>query len=188
MKQKAIIITAPSGAGKTTLVKKLLEAREDLSFSVSACTRSKRAHEVDGVDYLFLDELAFRAKIKNEEFAEWEEVYDGMFYGTLKSEINRVWESGKAVIFDIDVQGAIHLKQVLGEKALAIFIAPPSIEELERRLNSRGTENEESLHKRLSKSVSELEFQTKMDVIIVNDELDLAFEELNQKVEAFIAS
>lgn len=184
--QKAIIITAPSGAGKTTLVKMLLEKRGDLAFSVSACTRDKRAGEVDGKDYHFLDQREFRRKIRNQEFIEWEEVYDGMFYGTLKSEIERIWESGKAVIFDIDVQGAIHLKKELGEKALSLFIAPPSVEALRERLSKRGTENQETLNKRLSKSVAELEFQNQMDAIVINDDLNLAFQELNDKLSQFL--
>ncbi|MFT5071734.1 MAG: guanylate kinase [Chitinophagales bacterium] len=188
MRQKAIIITAPSGAGKTTLVKKLLAKRPELAFSVSACTRDKREGEVDGKDYHFLDQRDFKRKIRSGEFIEWEEVYEGMFYGTLNSEIHRIWESGKAVIFDIDVTGAVHLKKELGDKALAIFIAPPSVEILKYRLSGRGTETEESLNKRLSKSIDELEFKNQMDTFVINDDLELAFNELNEKVDEFISA
>lgn len=188
MKQKAIIITAPSGAGKTTLVKKLLKNRDDLAFSVSACTRNKRESEVNGVDYYFLDPKEFRQKIKEEGFIEWEEVYEGMFYGTLKTEIQRIWESDRAVIFDIDVKGAIQLKKKLGEKAIAIFIAPPSEEVLSERLRGRGTESEETLRKRLSKSLAELEFQEQMDATVINDDLEIAYQDLYEKVSEFIES
>lgn len=188
MKQKAIIITAPSGAGKTTLVKKLLKNRDDLAFSVSACTRNKRESEVNGVDYYFLDPNEFRQKIKEDGFVEWEEVYEGMFYGTLKTEIQRIWKSDRAVIFDIDVKGAIQLKKKLGEKAITIFITPPSKEVLSERLRGRGTESEETLRKRLSKSLTELEFQQQMDVTVINDDLEIAYQDLCEKVSEFIES
>jgi len=183
---KALIITAPSGAGKTTLVKMLLESRNDLAFSVSACTRQKRENEVHGKDYYFLKPDEFRAKIANNEFAEWEEVYQDMFYGTLQSEIERIWASGKTVIFDIDVKGALSLKEKLGDKALSIFITPPSKETLKQRLLGRGTENEESFQKRFNKSVEELGFQEKMDTTVINDDLQTAFKELNEKIDAFV--
>lgn len=185
---KALIITAPSGAGKTTLVKMLLESRNDLAFSVSACTRPKRKNEIDGKDYYFLKPEEFRAKIANNEFAEWEEVYQDMFYGTLQSEIERIWALGKAVIFDIDVKGAITLKEKLGNKALSIFIAPPNTETLKQRLLGRGTENEESFLKRFNKSVVELSFKEKMDTFIYNDTLDDAFKDLNLKVDQFLSN
>ncbi|MCB0510297.1 MAG: guanylate kinase [Bacteroidetes bacterium] len=187
MVEKAIIISAPSGAGKTTLVKLLLQRRRDLEFSISACTRAKREGEVDGRDYYFLSDRDFQRKIREAEFIEWEEVYQGMFYGTLFSELERVWSNNKAVIFDIDVQGAIHLKEKLGKKALSIFIAPPSVEVLEERLRSRGTESEESLERRLAKSMYEMQFQNRMDAVVVNDELETAFIDLNQRVEKFLA-
>lgn len=186
MKQKAIIITAPSGAGKTTLVKKLLASHDDLSFSVSACTRDKREGEQDGKDYYFLDVREFQRKIRRNEFLEWEEVYSGMFYGTLKSEVERIWAEGKAVIFDIDVKGAKHLKAQLGEKARAIFIAPPSVEALKERLQGRGTESEESLKKRLDKSLAEMAYEKDMDLTVVNDDLELAFKELVNRVDEFL--
>lgn len=188
MKEKAIIITAPSGAGKTTLVKKLLASREDLAFSVSACTREKREGEQDGKDYYFLDPREFQRKIRRNEFLEWEEVYKGMFYGTLRSEVDRIWSDGKAVIFDIDVKGAKHLKAQLGEKARAIFIAPPSVEALKERLQGRGTESEETLKKRLDKSLAEMSFEKDMDLTVVNDDLDLAFAELSACVDEFLGN
>lgn len=184
--QKAIIITAPSGAGKTTLVRMLLEKRSDLAFSVSACTRAKRVGEVDGKDYYFLSESEFREKIAEKAFVEWEEVYEGMFYGTLYAELERIWEQNKVIIFDIDVQGAMHLKEALGTKALSVFIAPPSTETLKKRLQLRGTESEESLQRRYGKAVYELQFQDRMDTFIINDILQDAFAELNAKVEDFI--
>ena len=183
---KALIITAPSGAGKTTLVKMLLESRNNLAFSVSACTRQKRENETHGKDYYFLKPDEFRAKIANNEFAEWEEVYQDMFYGTLQREIERIWDLGKTVIFDIDVKGALSLKEKLGDKALSIFITPPSKETLKQRLLGRGTENEESFQKRFNKSVEELGFQEKMDTTVINDDLQTAFKELNQKIDAFV--
>lgn len=184
--EKAIIISAPSGAGKTTLVKLLLKRRNDLEFSISACTRDKREGEQDGKDYYFLTNKEFQKRIKEAQFIEWEEVYEGMFYGTLYSELERVWKNNKAVIFDIDVQGAIHLKEKLGEKALSIFIAPPSIEILKTRLTLRGTETEESLQRRLAKSMYEMQFQNQMDAIVVNDNLELAFLDLNKKLDDFL--
>ena len=188
MKQKAIIITAPSGAGKTTLVKKLLASREDLAFSVSACTRNKREGEEDGRDYYFLDVREFQRKIRRNEFLEWEEVYTGMFYGTLRSEVDRIWNEGKAVIFDIDVKGAKHLKEQLGEKSRAIFIAPPSVEVLKERLQGRGTENEESLKKRVDKSLAEMTFEKNMDLTVVNDDLETAYRELSSLVDEFLSN
>lgn len=186
--EKAIIITAPSGAGKTTLVKKLLQNRDDLAFSVSACTRQQRPGEIDGKDYYFLSEKEFRNKIKEHAFAEWEEVYEGMFYGTLLSEIERIWKENKAVIFDIDVKGALNLKEKLGNKALSVFIAPPNVEVLKERLLGRGTENNETLQKRYGKALEEMEYQSQMDTFIVNDNLDVAFKELEQKVTNFLFS
>lgn len=184
--EKAIIISAPSGAGKTTLVRLLLQRRGDLEFSISACTRAKREGEIDGKDYYFLSFIEFQRRVKDEQFIEWEEVYEGMFYGTLYSELERVWSNNKAVIFDIDVQGAIHLKKKLGEKALSIFIAPPNIEILEARLIGRGTETEETLQRRLAKSLYEMQFQHEMDAVVVNDNLELAYLDLNKKVDDFL--
>lgn len=183
---KAIVITAPSGAGKTTLVKLLLEDRDDLQFSVSACTREKRDFEVDGKDYHFLSPAEFKNKLSEDAFVEWEEVYEDMFYGTLKSELERIWENNKSVIFDIDVKGAVNIKEQLGEQVLTIFIKPPSKEELYNRLKGRGTETEETIKKRFDRSVLELAFEKNFDIVIVNDKLPIAFEELCTVVDAFL--
>lgn len=183
---KAIVITAPSGAGKTTLVKLLLKERSDLSFSISACTRKKRDFEIDGKDYHFLSPEVFKNKIKENAFIEWEEVYTDMFYGTLKSELNRIWENNKSVIFDIDVKGAVNVKKQLEKKVLTIFIKPPSKDELYKRLKGRGTETEETIKKRFDRSVLELTFEKEFDKVIVNDNLNIAFKELNSIVELFL--
>lgn len=185
---KAIVITAPSGAGKTTLVKMLLETVDNLQFSISACTRTKRENEVDGKDYYFLTPDKFKSRIAQDDFIEWEEVYTDMFYGTLKSEVERIWRKDKTVVFDIDVVGAVNIKKELKEKVLTIFIKPPSKEELYNRLKGRGTETEETITKRYDKSVLELAFEHKFDEVIINDNLAEAFEELKYKVDHFIAN
>lgn len=170
---KAIIFCAPSGSGKTTLVKHLLAKYDNLGFSISACTRDKRGrNEVDGKDYYFLSIEQFRQKIEEEAFVEWEEVYAGGYYGTLKSEVQRLWDEGKNVIFDVDVKGGVQLKEYFKENAIGVYVKVPSIEELERRLRSRGTETEESLSKRLYKMKFEMTFQNRFDVVLVNDTLE----------------
>jgi guanylate kinase len=171
---KAIIFSAPSGAGKTTLVKHLLSKNLDLSFSVSACSREKRYNETDGKDYYFLTKDSFRGKIKNGDFLEWEEVYDGNYYGTLKSEIERIWKSGSHVIFDVDVIGGQSLKKYFGDNALAIYVEAPSIDELERRLRLRKTETEATISKRLTKAQIEMKYKKDFDFVIVNDDLEKA--------------
>jgi guanylate kinase len=186
MNGKAIIFSAPSGAGKTTLVKHLLSKNNNLSFSISACSRPKRENERKGEDYYFLSEADFKSKIKNNEFIEWEEVYKGNYYGTLKSEIERIWSEGKHVIFDVDVIGGLNLKKYFKENALAIFVQPPSIETLASRLKARGTETIESLDKRIEKSVSEMEYANQFDVIIVNDNLEIAKLEAEKVVGDFL--
>jgi guanylate kinase len=169
---KLIIFSAPSGSGKTTIVKQLLANNPNLGFSISACTRDKRGRsEQDGQDYYFLTPDEFRTKIDEDAFVEWEEVYPGAYYGTLKSEIERIWASGKHVIFDVDVKGGLALKNYYKERALAVFVKVPSLEILEDRLRSRGTETEESLSKRIFKMKFEWAFQDKFDVILVNDQL-----------------
>lgn len=174
---KMVIFSAPSGSGKTTIVKKILqEARYNLTFSVSACSRPKRPNETNGKDYHFLTIEDFRQKIANNEFVEWEEVYKNQFYGTLKSEIERIWKNGKNVVFDVDVVGGLNIKKQYPE-ALAIFIKPPSIEELSNRLINRQTETAETLKKRLEKAQTELGYANKFDTIIVNDKLDIAIEQ-----------
>ncbi|MEX2234274.1 MAG: guanylate kinase [Cyclobacteriaceae bacterium] len=172
MAGKAIIFSAPSGSGKTTIVKHLLEKNPDLGFSISASTRDKRGRtEQNGKDYYFLPPKEFRKKINNNEFVEWEEVYEGNFYGTLKSEIDRVWNEGKNVIFDVDVKGGLNLKKYFDDKALAIFVKVPSIEVLKTRLNDRGTETQESLSRRLFKAEFEMGFCDKFDVVLENEDL-----------------
>ncbi len=175
MEGKLIIFSAPSGSGKTTIVKQLLANNPNLGFSISACTRDKRGRsEQDGQDYYFLTPDEFRKKIDEDAFVEWEEVYPGAYYGTLKSEIERIWASGKHVIFDVDVKGGLALKNYYKERALAIFVKVPSLEILEDRLRIRCTESEESLSKRIFKMKFEWAFQDKFDVVLVNDQLEEA--------------
>jgi guanylate kinase len=170
---KAIIFCAPSGSGKTTLVKHLLSVRDNLGFSISACTRDRRGRsEEHGKDYFFYSIEEFQSLIQKDAFVEWEEVYPGGYYGTLKSEVERLWASGKNVIFDVDVKGGLKLKEYFQEKAVAVFVKVPSIEELEKRLRERNTETEESLSKRLYKVKFEMTFQDKFDVILLNDNLE----------------
>jgi guanylate kinase len=182
----AIIVSAPSGAGKTTIVKHLLKVIPRLEFSVSACSRSKREEETDGKDYYFMSADDFRKKIAGDEFVEWQEVYPGSYYGTLKSEMDRIWSTGKAPIFDVDVVGAVNLKKYFGTRGLGIFIHPPSIEELEHRLRKRGTESEETLRKRVDKAAYELTFATQFDKIIVNDNLEVKCREIVDLVRSFL--
>lgn len=185
---KCIIFSAPSGAGKTTIVRYLLGSHLGLEFSVSACSRPRRSNEVHEVDYHFLSQEEFRQKIEDGAFIEWEEVYKDNFYGTLKSEIQRIWDMGKHVIFDVDVKGGLNLKKYFGENALAIFVMPPSIDHLEKRLRSRNTESEESLKRRIDKAASELEYASKFDVILLNDDLETACQEALQKVGDFLSN
>ena len=184
--KKAVIFSAPSGAGKTTLVRYLLDQGLPLEFSISACSRSPRANEQDGKDYHFLSPADFKEKIATDAFLEWEEVYKDMFYGTLKSEVERIWKSGKQVLFDVDVVGGINIKKHFGEQALSVFVAPPSIKELKNRLEDRGTETTESLQKRLSKAKAEIAQQDAFDIIIVNDNLDTVRKEVVEKVCDFL--
>lgn len=186
MEGKCIILCAPSGAGKTSITKYLLTQDLGLEFSISACNREKRENEVDGVDYYFLYTEDFKRRIENEEFVEWEEVYNDNYYGTLKTEINRIWNSGKNVIFDVDVEGGLSLTKHFGEKALAIFIKPPSVEALEERLRSRGTEDEEKIQKRLEKAEKELGYSKWFDTIIVNENLETAQQEVLSIVKSFL--
>ena len=187
MKHKAIIISAPSGAGKTTIVKHLLAAFPNLEFSISACSRQKRDNETDGKDYHFIPAEEFRKKIKNDEFVEWQEVYPGSYYGTMKSELERIWSKNNFPIFDVDVFGGLNLKKHFGEEALAIFIQPPSIDVLENRLRNRGSEDEENLKKRLSKVEQELSLANFFDRIIVNDEISSASEQAKTLIANFLA-
>lgn len=183
---KCIIFSAPSGAGKTTIVRHLLTKEPRLAFSVSACSREPRANETDGKDYYFLGVEGFKAKIAEEAFVEWEEVYTDNFYGTLKSEIERIWEAGKTVIFDVDVVGGLNLKKQLGDQALAVFVQPPSIEELENRLRSRSTETEEKILVRMGKARQELAHAVGFDVVLQNIHLDQACAEAEKLVSDFL--
>ncbi len=181
-----ILITAPSGAGKTTIVRHLLNAFDFIGFSVSVTTREKRPHEIEGKDYYFVSPDRFKELIANGELAEYEEVYENQFYGTLKSEVERVCMHGKKIIFDIDVKGATNLKEQYGEKALAIFISPPSLEVLEKRLVDRQTESDASLKKRLARVRKEMEYVNSFDTVLVNDNLDVALKEAEEKVLSFL--
>lgn len=169
MAGKAIIFSAPSGSGKTTIVKHLLATNRDLGFSISASTRDRRGRtEQHGKDYYFLTPQDFKERIDRDEFIEWEEVYPGNYYGTLKSEIERIWAAGKNVIFDVDVKGGVNLKKYFGNKALAVFVKVPSIEVLRERLTSRGTESPEAISARLFKAEFEMSFQDQFDVVLIN--------------------
>jgi guanylate kinase len=182
--KKLIIFSAPSGSGKTTIVKHLLEKNPNLGFSISACTRDKRGRtEEHGKDYYFLTPDDFKKRIDNDEFVEWEQVYPGQFYGTLKSEIERVWESGKHVVFDVDVKGGLNIKKYYGDKALAIFVKCPSMEVLEQRLRARKTDSEESISARLFKVKFEMGFEDKFDVTLVNNDLQEAFQKAQQLID-----
>ncbi|MCX6185995.1 MAG: guanylate kinase [Bacteroidetes bacterium] len=172
MRNKAVIFCAPSGSGKTTIVKHLLNVNHDLMFSVSACTRKQRPNEVHGKDYYFINIDTFKQKIESHEFIEYEEVYGGNYYGTLKSEMERIWALNKTVIFDVDVEGGLNLKNYFGEQALAVFVKPPNIEELARRLRERSTETEEMLCIRVGKAVLELDYEPRFDIVLVNDILN----------------
>jgi len=184
---KCIIFSAPSGAGKTTIVRHLLAEDMGLEFSVSACSRDPRGEETDGKDYYFLGVEGFREKIAAGEFLEWEEVYTNNFYGTLRSELERIWSHGKTVIFDVDVVGGLNLKKIIGENALAIFVQPPSYETLVQRLTDRSTETEEKIAMRLSKAKHELAHADRFDYILLNDDLDNACKEAKTVVERFLA-
>jgi len=182
---RLMVFTAPSGAGKTTIVRHLLATFEELDFSISATTREKRKKEKEGKDYYFISVEEFQAKIDKDEFVEWEEVYEDQFYGTLKSEVKRLRNLGKHVIFDIDVQGAISIKKVYGEEVHVVFIKPPSQEVLFNRLKNRKTESKKSLERRIKKAIKELEYEDKFDAVLLNDKLDAAFNDAEQIVIDF---
>lgn len=187
-KGKLIIFSAPSGSGKTTLVHHLLSKSElKLAFSVSATSRTKRPNETHGKDYYFLSVDEFKKSISKDEFLEWEEVYSDQFYGTLRSEIDRIHSEGKHVMFDVDVVGGLNIKKQFGDDALAVFVKPPSIEELENRLRNRSTESEEGLKKRVGKAAEEMEYTNQFDVVLVNDNLERAKAEAEKLVADFTA-
>ena len=183
---KVIIFSAPSGSGKTTIIKQLLKSFPEFEFSISATSRQARQGEVHGKDYYFLTKEEFIEKVNADLFLEWEEVYSGICYGTLKSEIDRIWSNGKIVIFDVDVLGGMNIKKYFGDKALSIFVMPPSMEVLEQRLRIRNTETEEAILKRLSRSSLELNHAPKFDLTIINDVLDEAVESAKQNIESFL--
>lgn len=185
--EKAIIFSAPSGSGKTTIVRALLDKGLPLEFSISATSREPRGQELNGVDYYFLGINGFKRMIDEDALVEWEEVYVDQFYGTLKSEVERIWRKNNAVVFDVDVYGGVELKKIFGEKALSIFIMPPSIETLEERLRGRGTETEEKIKMRLAKAKEEIERKVEFDQIVVNDDLVKAVAEAEQLIKEFIA-
>jgi guanylate kinase len=186
MKGKLLIFSAPSGAGKTTIVQYLLGLNLGLGFSVSATSREKRPNETEGKDYYFLSADEFREKIKSEEFIEWEEVYPDQFYGTLKQEVERIRNEGTHVVFDVDVVGGLNIKKLYGEDALAVFVKSPSLEVLEKRLRERSTEDETSLQKRLGKAKKEMLFEEKFDVTLVNDKLDETLLRVRKIVTGFL--
>jgi len=185
-KNKIIIITAPSGAGKTSITHYLLKKFPQLAFSVSAATRPRRNHEVDGKDYYFLSQEDFDQKIKHNEFVEWEMVYEGKSYGTLKSELQRIWDNNQVPVLDIDVKGAIHVQGQYSGTVLSIFVEPPSVDELKRRLSSRGTETEESLQARVNKASYEISFKHHFHKIILNDNLDKACLRAEEVIQEFL--
>jgi guanylate kinase len=183
---KIIILTAPSGSGKTSITRHLLKTFPELSFSISAATRQPRGNEKNGVDYYFMSEDEFKQKIKEDAFAEWEMVYEGKYYGTLKKELQRIWDVGQVPVLDIDVKGAIHVQQQFPGQVLSLFIQPPSVEELRKRLESRGTETPESLNARVNKASYELSFSHSFSHVIINDVLEKACSEAENLVRTFI--
>jgi len=188
MNGKMIIFSAPSGAGKTTIVKHLLTVFPQFEFSISATSRAVRGGEVDGKDYFFLTAEEFRRRIANNEFVEWQEVYAGSYYGTLKSELERIWAKGNVVVFDVDVQGGVNLKKLFPDCSLSLFVMPPSVEELRLRLEGRGTDSPEAIAKRVAKAEEEIAFHQQFDYVIVNDDLDAAKSRAEEIIHAFLNS
>jgi guanylate kinase len=184
--QKIVVITAPSGAGKTSIAKYLMQKFPQLSFSVSATTRQARTNEINGKDYYFISQSEFEKKIKEEDFVEWEMVYEGMYYGTLKSEIDKIWGKQKVPVLDIDVQGAMRIKKIFPNNTLTLFIAPPSIEVLRERLEKRGTETAVSIDKRIKKATEELSYKQQFDHVILNVDLDKACNEASGIIATFL--
>ncbi|MCR4829659.1 MAG: guanylate kinase [Bacteroidales bacterium] len=186
MKRRAIIFSAPSGSGKTTIIKRLFYQFDIFAFSISATSRQPREGERDGEDYYFLSPKEFQQRVERGDFLEWEEVYADLYYGTLKSEIDRICSEGKVVVFDVDVNGGRNIKRFFGDDALAMFIMPPSKEVLEQRLRGRGTDSEESITKRLARAEQELAQAPQFDVTVVNDNLDRAVEEAKEAINKFL--
>ncbi|MDR1416894.1 MAG: guanylate kinase [Prevotellaceae bacterium] len=186
MSGKIIIFSAPSGSGKTTIVQRLLRSTPELEFSISATSRAPRASEVNGKDYYFMPPDEFKARVDNGEFIEWEEVYPDKYYGTLKSEPERIWSSGKHVLFDVDVHGGLSLKKIFGDKSLLVFIMPPSVEELRSRLVRRNTDDPGVIDERVAKAEHELSFSKKFDKTIINDKLEHAIAEAEKLIREFV--
>ena len=185
MNKKVIIFSAPSGAGKSTVVGHLLKTFPFLEFSISATSRSPRGCEKDGVEYYFFSEQQFRDLIARDAFVEYEEVYPGSFYGTLRSEVERIWAKGHVILFDIDVKGGVNLKRIFGDNALSVFVRPPSVEELRRRLVGRGTDSPEAIEKRVAKAREELEYESRFDRVLENDRLEKTLAEAEEIVKTF---
>jgi guanylate kinase len=186
-KDLVVIFSAPSGAGKSTIVKHLLKKYPNMEFSISATSRQPRGEEKDGREYYFFSVDQFESKIKNGDFVEYEEVYKGSYYGTLRSEVRRIWNKGHVILFDIDVKGGVNLKRLYGGNALAVFIMPPSVEVLKQRLVSRGTDSVENIEKRVAKAAEELTYRDKFDKVLVNDNLEVALVEADKIVSDFIS-
>jgi guanylate kinase len=187
MEGKLLIFCAPSGSGKSTIVQHLMRLNLRLAFSISATSREPRKGESHGREYYFISPEEFRKKIRNNEFVEWEEVYPDQYYGTLRSEVDRIWENGQHALFDIDVAGGVNLKRVYGDRALSVFVKPPSMDILEQRLRARGTDDESSLQKRLGKAGFELTFSPQFDRVVVNDSLEAALAEAETLVRDFLS-
>ncbi len=184
---KVLIFSAPSGSGKSTIVGHILELHPEIEFSVSATSRPPRGQEKDGVEYYFLDVDDFRSRIEKDMFVEYEQVYEGRYYGTLKSEVERIWAKGHVIVFDVDVKGGVNLKKYFGDKALSVFIQAPSIEELHKRLVARKTDSPEAIAERVAKAAEEMTYAPQFDVILVNDQLDKAFAQAETLVNDFLA-
>ena len=186
-KNKVLIFSAPSGSGKSTIVNHILGLHPEIEFSISATSRPPRGQEKDGVEYYFLSVDDFRSRIEADKFVEYEQVYEGRYYGTLKSEVQRIWDKGHVIIFDVDVKGGVNLKKYFGDKALSVFIQAPSVEELHRRLVARGTDTPEAIAERVAKAAEEMTYAPKFDVVLINDNLDKAYAEAEKLVDDFLA-
>lgn len=186
MSNKVIIFSAPSGSGKSTIVRHILKLHPEMEFSVSATSRAPRGQERNGIEYHFFTANEFRKMIAEDKFVEYEEVYAGSFYGTLKSEVQRIWDKGHVIIFDVDVKGGVNLKKYFGDKALSVFIQAPSVEELRKRLVARGTDSAEAIAKRVAKASEEMTYADKFDYILVNDDLQKAYAEAEKVVDDFL--
>lgn len=186
MSNKVIIFSAPSGSGKSTIVSHILKLHPEMEFSVSATSRAPRGQERNGIEYHFFTADEFRKMIAEDKFVEYEEVYAGSFYGTLKSEVQRIWDKGHVIIFDVDVKGGVNLKKYFGDKALSVFIQAPSVEELRKRLVARGTDSAEAIAKRVAKASEEMTYADKFDYVLVNDDLQKAYAEAEKVVDDFL--